>query len=77
MIKTLKSIFVINTIGLLVLFICLFGYQGIMSSSYSAKHQSVVIDECALKEQLETCSTEKLQDMLHAGKEIQSWECDA
>lgn len=73
MLKTLKSIFVINTIGLLVLFICLFGYQGIMSSSYSAKHQSVVIDECALKEKLETCSTEKLQDMLHAGKEIQSW----
>ncbi|MCP5504704.1 MAG: hypothetical protein H7A41_06075 [Chlamydiales bacterium] len=73
MIKSLKSAFVINTIGLLVLFICLFGYQGIKSSTHSPLHLSVFIDECALKEQLREYSTEKLQDMLHAGKKLQKW----
>lgn len=73
MIKKLKSTLIINAIGLLALFLCFFGYQGFMSFSHSPSHQSVVIDEGALKEQLNECPTLKLQTMLSAGIEIKEW----
>lgn len=73
MMKKFKSTLIINTIGLLILFVCLFGYQGFMSFSHSLNHKSVVIDEVILKEKLKKCTTKKLEEMLAAGKEIEEW----
>ncbi len=71
--KKLRSILIINSIGLIALFLPLFGYHGTVSSDDSRSHQSVVIDEEALKGKLELYSTEDLKMMLNAGGEIEKW----
>ncbi len=73
MIKKLRFILIINSIGLLALFLSLFGYQEFMPSSDSASHLSVVIDESALREKLSLYSTDDLKTMLAAGVEIEEW----
>lgn len=73
LIKKLQSTLIINSIGLFILFMTLFSYQGVRSTNPSLNHHSVVIDESILKEQLANYNTQQLQEMLHAGKEIQKW----
>jgi len=71
--KRLRTILIINLIGLTVLFVCLFGYQGIASRGSSFSHQDVVIDTSILKNELNEYSGKDLEKMLHAGEEILEW----
>ncbi|WP_316357145.1 DUF6969 family protein [Candidatus Neptunichlamydia sp. REUL1] len=71
--KRLRTTLTINLIGLTVLFVCLFGYQGITSGGTSFPHQNVVIDTSILKNELNEYSRKDLEKMLHAGEEILEW----
>ncbi|MCB1107490.1 MAG: hypothetical protein KDK76_05270 [Chlamydiia bacterium] len=71
MMKNLRMPILVNCIGLLVLFICLFGYQGI--EKRRVRSRIVSIDESVLKNELMVCSTKELQRMLSAGEEILGW----
>ncbi|MCB1110156.1 MAG: hypothetical protein KDK64_04190 [Chlamydiia bacterium] len=70
MLKKLKGTLLINGIGLAVLFVCLFGYQKVMSISSG---QVVTIDFETLKEELHHYPKEELKKMLQAGEEILAW----
>ena len=75
--KKLRSIIITNLIGLVVLILCLFGYQSfpdlIIASRSNLSHHEIKINERNLKEKLSFCSTTELQKMHAAGKEIQEW----
>ena len=73
MLKKLKSTLIINAIGFGLLMVCLYGYQGIKTNIQSENHESIVVDESALKERLAQCSDSQLKKMLVAGEEIKEW----
>ncbi|MCP5506177.1 MAG: hypothetical protein H7A38_04775 [Chlamydiales bacterium] len=73
MLKKLKSTLIINAIGFALLMVCLYGYQGFMSSVQGVSHEKVVVDEDLLKERLSLCSTAELEEMLAAGLEVEEW----
>ena len=73
MIKKIRSILVINLLGLLMLFLVLFGYQGFKPINDSTTHFSIVIDENVLKGKLDRYTTKDLKEMLAAGIKVEKW----
>ena len=71
--RRLRTTLIINLIGLTVLLVCLFGYQGMTSGVSSSSHRDVVIDTSILKNELSEYSRKDLEKMLHAGEEILEW----
>ena len=73
MMKKLRAILLTNLIGLTLIFICLFGYQGIVFRETLPSHQGVVIDISTLENELNKYSRKELEKMLYAGEEILEW----
>jgi hypothetical protein len=73
MMKKLRVILLTNLIGLSLLFVCLFGYQGIVSRGSPLSHHDVLIDVSTLKNVLNKYSRIELEKMLCAGEEILEW----
>lgn len=73
MMKKVRAILLTNLIGLTLLFICLFGHQGIIFRESLPFHQDVVIDISTLENELNKYSRKELEKMLYAGEEILEW----
>ena len=75
--KKLRSILITNIVGLLLLFLCLFGYRTIPNlkrgQNLPLSHHNIVIDEVKLKERLALVETQDLQQMEASGQEIKEW----